>query len=127
LRPSRDLPAIYQGVAELAPSAVLVEFPFGDQWYDVRYMFFAASHHRPLLNGYSGVFPASYRARQNTLWRPMRDPARAHESLQGATHAIVHTAAWPDGYGEQLSEWLEKSEGAQRIAEIDGARLYALK
>ena len=127
LAPSNDLPAIYQAVAQLPPSSVLVEFPFGDQWYDVRYMFFAAAHHRPLLNGYSGVFPASYRTRQNTLWRPPRDPARAHESLQGATHAVVHMAAWPDGYGNQVIDWLEKSEGAQLIAEIDGARLYKLK
>ena len=127
LTPTRELPEIYQAVAQLPPSAVLVEFPFGDQWYDVRYMFFAATHHRPLLNGYSGVFPASYRARQNTLWRPPRDPARAHESLQGATHAIVHTAAWPDNYGQQVIDWLEKSEGALLIAEIKGARLYQLK
>lgn len=127
LTPSRNLPPIYQAVSQLPPDAVLVEFPFGDQWYDVRYMFFAAGHQRPLLNGYSGVFPASYRARQNTLWRPMRDPGRAHESLQGATHAIVHTAAWPDAYGLQLCDWLEKTEAAQLVEEVDGARLYVLK
>ncbi len=96
---------------------MLVEFPFGDQWYDVRYMFFAAGHQRPLLNGYSGVFPASYRARQNTLWRPPRDPARARESLQGATHAVVHMDAWPDGYGAQVSGFLE-AEGARLIGDI---------
>jgi hypothetical protein len=103
LLPTPELPPLYQAVAQLPPSSVLVEFPFGDPWYDVRYMFFAASHHRPLLNGYSGVFPATYRARQQTLWRPMRDGARAHESLQGATHAIVHTNAWPDRYGDQTA------------------------
>jgi hypothetical protein len=125
LTPSRHLPPIYQAVSQLPPDAVLVEFPFGDQWYDVRYMFFAAGHQRPLLNGYSGVFPASYRARQNTLWRPPRDPARARESLKGATHAVVHMDAWPDGYGAQVRSFLE-AEGARLIGEFDGARLYEL-
>ena len=125
LTPSRHLPPIYQAVSQLPPDAVLVEFPFGDQWYDVRYMFFAAGHQRPLLNGYSGVFPASYRARQNTLWRPPRDPARARESLKGATHAVVHMDAWPDGYGAQVISFLE-AEGARLIGKFDGARLYEL-
>ena len=125
LAPSPSLPAIYQAVAQLPPASVLVEFPFGDQWYDVRYMFFAAAHRRPLLNGYSGVFPASSRARQNTLWRPPRDPARARESLTGATHAVVHVDAWPDGYGAQVVGFLE-GEGARLLGTFDGARLYEL-
>jgi hypothetical protein len=127
LAPAPELPPIYRSVADLPATTVLVEFPFGDQWYDVRYMYFAALHRRPLLNGYSGVFPPSYRARQGTLWRPPRDPDGARASLTGATHAIVHTAAWRDGYGQQVVDWLEKSEGAQLIAAIDGARLYVLR
>jgi hypothetical protein len=127
LTPSPDLPPIYRAVARLPPSAVLVEFPFGDHWYDVRYMFFAASHRRPLLNGYSGVFPPTYLRRRDVLVRPHRNPARARESLRGATHAIVHADAWPDRYGERVTEWLEQSAGAELLGRIDGARLYQLK
>jgi hypothetical protein len=125
LRPSPQLPPIYRAVNELDADAVVAELPFGNPWYELRYMFFAATHGRRLLNGYSGVFPPSYLARRRYLAEPLDAPGRALEALSGATHVIVHPAAWPDGTGEQVVAWLEMA-GATPLTTADGAHLLAL-
>lgn len=125
LTPAAKLPGVYQVVASLRSDAVLVEFPFGDMWYDLRYMYFAATHRRRLLNGYSGIFPPSYLARQQVLGQPARDPPRAVEAIAGATHAIVHHGAWPNDTDKVIRGWLD-SLGATLIAEVDGAAVYEL-
>ena len=126
LTPSPQLPAIYQAVTHLPATAVVAEFPFGDPWYDVRYMFFAATHHRAELNGYSGVFPPSYRARQSVLGRPFRNSDRAWVSLDASTHVIVHNAAWPDDTGPRIGAWLVE-KGAILVGDVDGASFYKLR
>jgi hypothetical protein len=125
LSPRNSLPVIYQAVDSLRPGAILAELPFGDPWYDLRYMYFSALHHRRLLNGYSGLFPPSYLARQRVLARPLLDPAASAQAIGGATHVIVHRAAWRDDTGARVSAWLEQF-GATLIAEADGAALYEL-
>ena len=126
LTPAPRLPAIYQAIALLPPQAVVAEFPFGDPWYDVRYMFFAAMHRHALVNGYSGVFPPSYRARQSVLGRPFRNSERAWLSLDASTHVIVHNAAWLDDTGPRIGAWLVE-QGGIFVGDIDGASLYKLR
>jgi hypothetical protein len=123
LTPSPRLPAIYQAVDTLPSSAVLIELPFGSEWYEVRYMYFAAMHRRRLVNGYSGVYPPSYLARQRVLRDPLRDPVAAARALSPATHVVLHPGAWPDDTGDRVAAWLE-TLGARRLAEADGALLY---
>ena len=125
LTPTARLPRIYRVVESLPAKVILAEFPFGDPWFDVRYMFFAASHRRPLVNGYSGVIPPSYRVRQAALANPLRDPFRARAGLIDATHVIVHKASWTDGTGEAIEEWLTR-EGATLVSQMEGAVLYQL-
>ena len=125
LTPAAELPPLYRTVSSLRYDAVLVEFPFGDPWYDLRYMYFAALHRRRLLNGYSGIFPPSFLARRRVLTQPTLDPARAAAAVAGATHAIVHRRAWTDETGRRIGAWLE-SFGARLIAELDGATVYEL-
>ncbi|HUE86067.1 MAG TPA: hypothetical protein VMO26_08315 [Vicinamibacterales bacterium] len=125
LTPHNALPTIYQAVDSLRPTAVLAELPFGDHWYDLRYMYFSAMHRRQLLNGYSGIFPPSYLARQRVLARPLLDPGASAQALAGATHVVVHRAAWTDDTGARVSAWLEQF-GATLIAEADEAALYEL-
>ena len=62
-------PSIYRAVRQLPASAVLAEFPFGEEQFDLRYMVWSAAHWRPLLNGYSGGFPRQLR-RQPRRARP---------------------------------------------------------
>lgn len=126
LTPSPRLPAIYATVAGLDPDVVLVELPFGDPTYELRYMFFAALHERRLMNGYSGVFPASYMLRASRLTDPLAQPAAAAEALAGATHVVVHRRAWADDTGQRIETWLE-SIGAVLVTEDDDAVLLALQ
>jgi hypothetical protein len=125
LTPHAELPAIYRAVETLRPGAVLLELPFGDPWYDIRYMFFSAAHHRRLLNGYSGIFPPSFRARQRVLARPLLDPGASAQAIGGATHVVVHRQAWKDDTGARVGAWLE-TFGARLLSEADGAGLYEL-
>jgi hypothetical protein len=125
LTPSPDLPSIYRHVQQLPSDAVLLELPFGDPWYELRYMFFAATHRHRLVNGYSGIFPPSYLARQRVLSRPLLDPEAATRALTGATHVIVHRAAWRDDTGSKVSGWLERI-GARVLAGSGDALLYEI-
>jgi hypothetical protein len=125
LHPVAEPPAIYRAVRTLPARAVVVEFPFGETAYEVRYTFFTRWHGHRTLNGYSGVLPPSYLARRSLLATPLSDPDRAWAALDGATHAIVHAAAWPDDTGARLRAWME-SRGAHVVASADGAWLLEL-
>ncbi|MBI3494116.1 MAG: hypothetical protein HY047_20410 [Acidobacteria bacterium] len=103
LSPTLQVPLIYRWASQLGPGAVLVEFPFGDNAYELRYMFFASTRGWRMLGGYSGIFPPSYLA----------------------THAIVHTAAWPDDTGDRIARWLQQ-HGAREAGRFDAARAFVL-
>jgi hypothetical protein len=126
LHPGGPLPPIYRLASALPASAVLAELPFGATAYEVRYTWFTRVHGRRVLNGYSGLLPPAYLARQAALATPIRDDAAAWNTLAPATHAVVHGAAWRDDTGQQLAAWLE-SHGARLVGDAgDGARLYEL-
>jgi hypothetical protein len=120
-------PPIYRAVRVLPADAVIAEFPFGEEQYDLRYMFFSAVHWRPLLNGYSGGFPRSYAVNRAGLNRVLEDPATAWRVLaaSGATHAVVHEDVFPAGQGARVSAWLA-SHGAREVSAADGDRLFEL-
>ena len=120
-------PRIYQAVRELPANAVLAEFPFGEEQYDLRYMFFSAVHWRPLLNGYSGGFPRSYAVNRAGLNRVLEDPGTAWRVLaaSGATHAVVHEDVFPAGQGARVSAWLA-SHGAREVSAAGSDRLFEL-
>jgi hypothetical protein len=120
-------PAIYRAVRALPQRAVLAEFPFGEEQYDLRYMVYSAAHWRPLLNGYSGGFPRSYAVNRAALGRVLDDPATAWRVLasSGATHAIVHEAVYPAGDGARVSSWLA-GHGARQVAAFGPDRLFEL-
>jgi hypothetical protein len=125
LTPSPELPPIYRAVDTLRPGAILAELPFGDPWYDLRFQYFSGLHRRRLLNGYSGLFPPSFLARQRVLTTPLLDPEASAQALGGATHVVVHRRAWLDDTGAKVAAWLEQF-GATVIADIDGAVLLEL-
>ena len=120
-------PAIYQAVRALPSQAVLAEFPFGDEQYDLRYMLYSAAHWRPLLNGYSGGFPRSFAVNRAGLGRVLEDADTAWQvlSTSGATHAIVHEGVFPDGDGARVSAWLT-AHGAREVAASGQDRLFEL-
>jgi len=121
------LPPVYRTVRSLPADAALVEFPFGDEQYDMRYMVASAEHWRPLVNGYSGGAPAAYYLNKSGLANPLAQPDRAWRVLlhTRATHAIVHEQAYRKGVGPQISEWL-RSRGARQIGWFGSDCLFEL-
>jgi hypothetical protein len=126
LTPAPELPRIYRDVHSLTSDAVLLELPFGDPWYDRRYMFFAAMHGRRLVNGYGAIFPPSYLARQRVLANPLLDPERTAQAISIATHVAVHGAAWPDRTRTAIVRQLE-SLGGTLVARDGDSVLYQMR
>jgi hypothetical protein len=120
-------PAIYRRVAALPPSAVIVEFPFGSGSWDLQAVFYQRIHRHPLVNGYSGGFPASYEYIRDAIeslgvvpdlaWRRIRET--------GATHAVVHGLAFRSRDWARLERWLANHD-ATLMATCGTDRLYAL-
>ncbi len=127
LRTGDSVPAVYTFVRSLPSDAVLVELPFGDEQYDMRYMLYSARHWRPLVNGYSGAFPTSFIANKAALGRVLQDPELAWKQLgrSGATHAIVHESAFENQDGASVSRWLA-ARGARLLVTIDADRVFEL-
>lgn len=125
LRPGTATPRIYRFARTLSPGATLVELPFGDIGYEIRYTFFTLSHGHRILNGYSGVLPPSYLTRLPVLREPLANLDATWRALTPATHVVVHGNGWRDDTGERLRAWLE-GRGARVVAAADGAWIYEL-
>ncbi|HET9705978.1 MAG TPA: hypothetical protein VFP85_18185 [Vicinamibacterales bacterium] len=123
------VPAVYRRVAALPAGAAVTELPFGDAAWEIRYVYYAHAHRKPITNGYSGAFPPSYKERVARLQRIRADPEAAWQSLRasGTTHVVLHKAAFarPDD-AEAVEAWL-RSRGATEVERFeDGAMLFVL-
>jgi hypothetical protein len=118
---------LYQYVRDAPGDVVLIEFPFGDTAYEILATYYAGYHRRPLVNGYSGFFPESYLRRATFLDHIPFDLETAYKAVQssGATHAIVHEAAFQNGRGHEMTEWL-LGNGARVIGSYGSDRLLQL-
>ncbi len=103
--PPREAPQVYRALANEPQDSVLLELPLGQADYDVRAVYYSTIHWRPLINGYSGFFPPYYGLLTTALSEIPRHPDVSLEAIRssGATHAIVHEAAYRDGEGEAIS------------------------
>lgn len=101
-------PAVYRALRQLPTQAVVVEFPFGVDGYELRYVFYSTVHWRRLVNGYSGGFPQVYLRNRGALLHVRSDPDAAWATLaeSGATHAVVHTNAYPRRERRKIGRWL---------------------
>ncbi len=74
----------------------LIELPVGDPYSDVAAMYRQMSHHRPLVNGFSGYFPPHYSALRFGL--TLRDPdVLTQLAAHGITDIIVNREEDPGG------------------------------
>ena len=124
-----QVPGVYRFLKTLpAPGTVVVEFPLGEWAYEVRYVFYAAAHWHPIVNGYSGHFPLSYNMNATHLRHPLDYPDASWETLMrsGATHAVVHLPYYRDDEGERIGRWLE-ANGAKAVGEFDGDKVFQLE
>jgi hypothetical protein len=124
----RRLSLIYRTIRDDPSPVVLIEFPFGEPAFDLQAVYYAGYHRRPLVNGYSGFFPGDYAERSGTIDQLRRDPGPATAMLRasGATHAIVHEAAYPSEFGRLISAWLI-SIGAEPVMTHGTDRLFAIR
>lgn len=117
--PPQRAPAVYLEMARQAEDSVLLELPLGQPDYDLRAMYYSTIHWRPIVNGYSGFFPARYASLTKTL---SEIPRHAEESLEairasGATHAIVHEGAYFDGEGQTTTALLRRAGAVELFRE----------
>ena len=91
-------PPIYRMLAQ-QPRGVVAEFPVprpdtlpGDE---AEYGYMSTFHWFPLVNGYSGIYPASYLARLERLADFPAGPSILQLRLDGVRYVIVHGSAYP--------------------------------
>ncbi|WP_291985761.1 hypothetical protein [Luteitalea sp.] len=113
---------IYTTLAGL-PDGVVVEMPFWWRPIDIprnaNYMLASTAHWKPLLNGYSGFTPASYRRRADILWYfPFRAASFDELDHAGVRYVVLHLVE----YGSQRQEALDliEASGRWRIIERRG-------
>jgi hypothetical protein len=127
--PYADAPPVYSRVASLPAGSAITEFPFGDAAWEIRYVYYAAAHWKPITNGYSGNFPPRYKERVARLQRVGKDPEAAWQSLKesGSTHVVVHRNAFANAAdADTVESWL-KAHGATEIERFpDGDLLFEL-
>jgi hypothetical protein len=117
--PAAPLSPVYDRLAAL-PDGVVAEMPFWWAPTDVPrnadYMLGATRHWKPLLNGYSGFTPASYRRHADSLWYfPFR--AASFDVLRDADvrYVVLHL----DGYGSQRRQALALIDESGRLRMLD--------
>jgi hypothetical protein len=121
-------PAVYDAVAALEGHTALLELPIGDTTWDVRAVYYASTHWRPLINGYSGFFPPHYGSLVARLLDPDRDPAAAWQAVvdSGASHVLLHTRAYRQAEVEQIRRWLA-ARGARQVFGAEGDLLFDVR
>lgn len=112
-RPARA-PAVYQAVARGPAELVLLELPIDTPDYDLRAVYYSTVHWRPVVNGYSGFFPPHYSRLGVALRDIARHPDLSWEAIRasGATHVIVHEAAYRNDEGREISRFLAERGAA---------------
>jgi len=110
-------PPVYARVAALPEGTAITEFPFGDAAWEIRYVYYAAAHWKPITNGYSGSFPPKYKERVARLQRIAKDPEAAWQSLKdsGSTHVVLHRNAFANATdADTVESWL-RAHGAKEL------------
>jgi len=128
LEVGRRLPPIYKTIRDHDGPIVLLEFPFGRPAWDLYAVFYAGYHRKPLVNGYSGFFPESNQSLGHAFNLRAQDPPAAWRAVleSGATHVLVHEAAYPENHQQEVTHWLQSS-GAREIL-VDGRdRLFTVR
>jgi hypothetical protein len=123
-----DLPPIYRDVASLSEPGALVELPLPppERFQDnARYVYRSIYHWRPLVNGYSGFVPASYRRAFNLLMKRDFSQGLAELSEEGVRFALVHTSRLGPRMRRQTQD-AEKSGHLVLVASDGEDRLYEI-
>ncbi len=123
-----EMPPVYRFVATLPPSSALIELPFGEVAFEIRYMYFSTLHWRPLVNGYSGGAPDLYGLWAEQLRDLSRQPGQAWQAVidSHATHLIVHEGSYLGEAGPRTSAWAV-AHGAREVAAFGSDRIFEVR
>jgi hypothetical protein len=128
--PFAGVPGVYAWLDTIRTPVRLVEMPFylpPEVFENGEYVLNSTSHWRPLMNGYSGFIPDSYRRRADTLWLFPAEFAMATLKAEAATHVIVHL----ERYGADATTIAHEidSRSDLRLVASDGSghRLYEIR
>jgi hypothetical protein len=128
VRTLNEGPLAYRHLLTMPADTIVMELPFGDQAWDLRYVYYAGLHGKRIVNGYSGYFPDGYAARAARIAGVWSDRDAAWEAIAtaGATHVLVHASAYQAAEGAVVAGWIGNM-GARRVADFaDGDVLLAL-
>jgi hypothetical protein len=124
------IPAIYSILAKEPGRVLLVEVPFWPPqaaFEQAEYVLNSTAHWQPMLNGYSGYLPQSYRRNAQSFWYFPQEHAIQAMRRAGATHVMIH----PSGFGheaEAMWQAVAASPYLERIALTPGGpALYRLR
>jgi hypothetical protein len=118
---------VYRTLASL-PEGIVVEMPFWIVQTDVHrnapHMLMATLHRKPLLNGYSGFVPTSYRRNADTLWFfPFREAAFETLNELGVRYVVMHLAEFGSTAGPAIEVLASRPDF--RLVDADpNVRLY---
>jgi hypothetical protein len=105
------LPPIYAVLAEQPPGAI-AELPM---WWGIgdRYLFFSTTHWRPMVNGFSGSLPPSYRPLHVAMRTFPDDRSRTMLRAYGVRYVIVHEEYY------ETDRYRPAIEQAERARDLD--------
>ncbi len=123
------IPRIYSLLASEPGRVVLAETPFYPPqavFENAPYVLASTAHWRPLMNGYSGYVPGSYRQYAAAFWYFPRDWAIEAMRQAGVTHVMVHPQRFDDA--EKVIEQVAARPDLELVAIGQGGiRLYRFK
>jgi hypothetical protein len=112
------IPALYSLLAREPGRVVLVEAPFYPPqavFENAPYVLASTAHWRPLMNGYSGYIPESYREFAASFWFFPEDFAIQAMRRAGVTHVVVHPARFYED-ADKIMRQAAASPHLERIA-----------
>lgn len=88
-----QVPPVYHWLARHGEHKALLELPFGNTTINVQYVYFSIYHWLPLVNGYSGYFPPSFKYIQDVTRLHPDSITLKQLSEMGVHWLLLHRAA----------------------------------
>lgn len=124
------VPIVYSLLAREPGPVVLVEQPFYPPeaaFENAEYVLNSTAHWRPLMNGYSGYTPATYRRHAAQFWFFPRPFALEAMRAAGVTHVMVH----PRRFGAEAADIMREVNANPRLERLAvgnaGIALYRMR
>ena len=119
---------MYDVVAALPDPVVLAEFPMyrpNAFFRNADYMLASTRHWKPLVNGYSGFQPQSYRQLSEAMGRFPDPPTTDILRQAGVTHVVIHRNLMGKGR-DRLLDTMVRSGEFEPVAGDEQVRLFRL-